>query len=164
VTTEPHVIETSAQATVLLKPLRIEMLRLLAEPRTCPQLAEALGITMQKAWYHVKVLERAGLAARIGERKVRGLREGIYQASAASFALSPKLTERLAPLAEQRPPTVPTVSDQLALRADVELDPARRAAFLSELQQALHELARRHGAENAWDTQTFRLVLSCERV
>src|SRR4051812_24226471 len=92
---ETHVIDAMDQAAVLLKPLRIELLRHMAEPRTCPQMAAALGISMQKAWYHVKVLERAGLVERVAERSVRGLREGIYRAVACSYALSPRLTEQL---------------------------------------------------------------------
>src|SRR5688500_2500510 len=89
------VIDGMGQAAVLLRPLRIEIMQQLAEPRTCPQLAAALGLTAQKAYYHVKVLERAGLVERIGERQVRGFREGIYRASAASYLLSPKLTVKL---------------------------------------------------------------------
>ncbi len=49
-----------------------------------------------------------------------------------------------------------------AISAQVELDPARRAAFIEELQQAVQTLARKFGAsENAWETETFKLMLAC---
>jgi predicted ArsR family transcriptional regulator len=181
----PHMIDGLDQAAVLLKPLRIELLRQMVEPRTCPQLAAALGITMQKAWYHVKVLERAGLVERVGERKVRGLREGIYRAVASSYALSPRLTEQLGGevkarrqvalgviqrMAEQlledtaRMAGTPAEATALGLSAQVELAPERRAAFLADLQQAVQDLARKHGAgENAWETETFKFMLACYR-
>ena len=179
----PHVIDAIDQAAVLLKPLRIELLRELAEPRTCPQLASALGITMQKAWYHVKVLERAGLVERTGERRVRGLREGIYRAVASSYALSPRLTQQLGGAAEAKQQVALGViqrmaeqlledtsrmagaaeqSAALALSAQVELAPSRRAAFIEDLQQAVQDLARKYGAtENAWETETFKFMLAC---
>ena len=36
-------VESVDQAAVLLKPLRVAMLREMAQPRTCPQLAERFG-------------------------------------------------------------------------------------------------------------------------
>jgi predicted ArsR family transcriptional regulator len=177
------VIDALDQAAVLLKPLRIELLRALAEPRTCPQLASAVGITMQKAWYHVKVLERAGLVERSGERRVRGLREGIYRAVASSYALSPRLTAQLGGAAEAQQQValgvIQRMAEQLledtsrmagtgaeaaalALSAQVELAPSRRAAFIEDLQQAVQSLARKYGAtENAWETETFKFMLAC---
>lgn len=182
---EPHVIDALDQAAVMLKPLRIELLRLLVEPRTCPQLAVTLGITMQKAWYHVKVLERAGLVQRIGERSVRGLREGIYRAVASSYALSPRLTEQLGGAPEAKKQVALGViqrmaeqlledtakmagtaasSSALGLSAQIELAPSRRAAFVEELQEAVQTLARKYGAsENAWETETYKLMLACYR-
>jgi predicted ArsR family transcriptional regulator len=161
------------------------MMRQLTEPRSCPQLAEALGITMQKAWYHVKVLERAGLVQRIGERKVRGLREGIYRASAGSYWLSPRLTEKLGGKARAREQmalgAIQRIAEDLledvgrlsasrnevaatAITAQIELDPSRRAAFVEELQQAVRDLAKKYGApENAWESETFKFVLACYR-
>jgi DNA-binding IclR family transcriptional regulator len=179
------VIDGIDQAAVLLKPLRIELLRQLAEPRTCPQLAASLGISMQKAWYHVKVLQRAGLVERIGERPVRGLREGIYRAAAGSFSLSPRLTEQLGGAEKAREQVALGVIQRMgeelledvarlsspgdaaaaaAISARIELDPARRAAFIEELREAVQSLARKYGApENAWETETFKLLLACYR-
>jgi hypothetical protein len=172
-----------AQASVVLKPLRIELLRQLAEPRTCPQLATALGISMQKAWYHVKVLERHGLVERIGERSVRGLREGIYQASADSVWLSPKLTAQLGGRGAARERVslglIQGMAEELledtarlgkrgervaaaGLSARIELDPTQRPRFIAELQELVQGLAQKYGGTgNGWETQSFKLLLAC---
>ena len=78
-------IESAEQAGVMLKPLRIELLRLMERPRTCPELAEVFGETPQKIYYHVKALEKARLVERCGERQVRGATEGFYRARAKSY-------------------------------------------------------------------------------
>src|SRR3954470_13009836 len=83
------------QAEALLKPQRIEVLRELAEPRSCTEVAAALGQTPQRVYYHVKRLAEAGLVHQVTERKVRGIHEGVYQALARSYWLSPRLVGRL---------------------------------------------------------------------
>src|SRR5437868_13638855 len=83
------------QAETLLKPQRIEVLRLLAEPRSCTEVAGDLDQTPQRVYYHVKRLVAAGLVSQVAERKVRGIHEGIYQASARSYWLSPRLVGRI---------------------------------------------------------------------
>ena len=45
------------QANALLQPARLDVLRQLAEPRSCPQVAAALGLTTSRGHYHLKVLE-----------------------------------------------------------------------------------------------------------
>ncbi|GAB3967358.1 ArsR/SmtB family transcription factor [Plantactinospora veratri] len=82
-------LEQIEQAETLLKPQRIEVLRQLAEPHTCTEVAAQLGQTPQRVYYHVKRLVDAGLVDQVSERKVRGISEGIYQASARSYWLSP---------------------------------------------------------------------------
>ena len=60
-------IETVEQADALLKPKRVEVLRQLAEPRTCTQIGQVLGDTPQAVYYHVKRLQ----AARAGGARLR---------------------------------------------------------------------------------------------
>ena len=83
------------QANALLQPARLDVLRQLAEPRSCPQVAAALGLTTSRVHYHVKVLEKAGLVERVAERRVRAVVEGVYQAAARSYWLSAGLVGRL---------------------------------------------------------------------
>ena len=73
-------LEQIEQAETLLKPQRIDVLRQLAEPRSCTEVASRLDQTPQRVYYHVKRLVGAGLAAQVAERRVRGISEGIYQA------------------------------------------------------------------------------------
>src|SRR3954451_17946294 len=73
------------QADALVKPRRVEVLRLLPEPRTCTEIGRELGDSPQKGYYHVKRLQSAGLVERVDERRARGIVEGIYRASAQSF-------------------------------------------------------------------------------
>jgi DNA-binding transcriptional ArsR family regulator len=55
------------QAETLLKPQRIEVLRRLAEPRSCTEVATRLGQTQQRVYYHVKRLVEAGLVTQVSE-------------------------------------------------------------------------------------------------
>src|SRR3954454_4144734 len=68
-----------------------------AEPRTCTQIGGVLGETPQAIYYHVKRLQAAGLVSLGEERRVRGIAEGIYQAVARSFWVSPTVVGRLGP-------------------------------------------------------------------
>src|SRR5262249_52024198 len=88
-------LEQVEQAEALLKPQRIDVLRQLAEPRSCSEVAARLDQTPQRVYYHVKRLVEAGLATQVSERRVRGIVEGIYQASAQSYWLSPRLVGRI---------------------------------------------------------------------
>ena len=65
-------IETVEQADALLKPKRVEVLRQLAEPRTCTQIGQVLGDTPQAVYYHVKRLQAHGLVTLVEENRVRG--------------------------------------------------------------------------------------------
>src|ERR1700737_3079654 len=88
-------LEQIDQAEALLKPQPIEVLRQLAEPRTCTEVAARLEQTPQRVYYHVKRLVEAGLADQGSEGRGRGVHGGIYQASARSYWLSPRLVGRI---------------------------------------------------------------------
>jgi DNA-binding transcriptional ArsR family regulator len=88
-------LERVEQAETLLKPQRIEVLRQLAEPRSCTEVAARLDQTQQRVYYHVKRLVEQGLVTQVAERRVRGIHEGVYQATARSYWLSPGLVGRI---------------------------------------------------------------------
>ena len=88
-------LERVEQAETLLKPQRIEVLRQLAEPRSCPEVAARLDQTQQRVYYHVKRLVEHGLVTQVAERRVRGINEGVYQATARAYWLSPGLVGRI---------------------------------------------------------------------
>ena len=182
-------IESVERAAAVLKPLRVEMLREMAEPTTCTVLAELLGQTPQKIYYHVKTMEKAGFVERVDERSVNGIVEGIYQARARSFWLSPKLVNALGGrqavrdqtslgiLAGHTEEVLEDVGQlarrsaageeipSLSLSVDIELPHAdRREEFMKDLQKTFEMLARRYTSEK-FDAraarETYRFKLLC---
>ena len=184
-------IEKPDQAGALLHPLRLELLKLTDEPRTCTDLAEALGETPQRIYYHVKVLERAGVLEKVEERKVRAISEGYYRATARSFWLSPRLVGRiggprrardqmslgfLLALAEELQTDVGRLAETereeaptLGFTAQVRLArPTDRTAFLTDIQNLIQSIAKKYGAVGPPSLQpketspeTFRIIFAC---
>lgn len=183
-------IEDVDQAMTLLKPIRLEILKRLDAPRTCPELADYFDESAQKIYYHVKALEAAGLVAKVEERRVRGAVEGYYQAMARSYWLAPQLIGQigsprqaqdqislrvLLELAEEVHDDIGKLGNQSALGRDVPSlslsahihlpDGNRRAEFLAELQTVFQDLARKYSLPEddlaITDDQGFRLVLMC---
>jgi DNA-binding transcriptional ArsR family regulator len=166
------------QAEALLKPQRIEVLRLLAEPRSCGEVAAVLDQSPQRVYYHVRRLVDAGLVRQVSERRVRGIHEGIYQATGRSYWLSPRLVGRiglrqvrdrlslgyLLDLMEDVQAEVAALdlsrSDlpSIGVSGDIRVRPEQRAAFLDELQQLLRDLFTRYGGAEG---DAFRLALAC---
>jgi DNA-binding transcriptional ArsR family regulator len=184
-------IENVDQAAALLTPIRIDLLKRLDIPRTCPELAEIFDATPQKIYYHVKALEKAGLVEKIEEHRVRGVVEGVYQAKARSYWLAPQLVGQvggektardqtslrmLLALAEEMQNDIGHLGQQseagkpipsLSLSGQIYLpDGERRTAFLEEVGQLFAELARKYGlppdeADADLVGKTFNLVLAC---
>ena len=180
-------IEEVDQAMALLKPIRLEILRRLDEPRTCDELAAVFEDSAQKIYYHVKALQEAGLVDKVSEKRVRGTVEGRYQAKARSYWLAPKLVGKVGSPQQARDQASLRVLLQLAedvvddtahlgsasesgqsipslsLSAQIHLaDGNQRAQFLQELQSTFQTLALKYGvAEDADESANFRLVLMC---
>jgi DNA-binding transcriptional ArsR family regulator len=171
-------LERFEQAEALFKPQRIEVLRQLAEPRSCTEVATRLDQTPQRVYYHVKRLVEAGLATQVAERKVRGITEGIYQASARSYWLSPRLVGRLGPgkardelslgyllelmeevqadvaALDRTAPELPSIGVSGEIRVPAE----RRQEFLDDLQSMLRGLFTRYGGAEG---DAFKLAVAC---
>jgi len=178
-------VEVAGQAEALLHPLRIEVLKRLSEPRSCPEVARELGETSQKIYYHVKILEASRLVDKVDERRVRGIMEGLYRARARSYWLSPALVGRigsgdrardqmslgfLLSLAEEIQSDVARLGERsgaevpsLGLSLQITLgDAKRRAAFLSELTELVKRLARAYGAADGESPgERFQLSVVC---
>src|SRR5260221_14206910 len=84
-------IEEVDQAMALLKPIRLEILRRLDEPRTCDELAEVFQDSTQKIYYHVKALQEAGPEEKERDKRIRGAEDGYYHAKDRNFLLAPTL-------------------------------------------------------------------------
>jgi DNA-binding transcriptional ArsR family regulator len=178
-------VEVAEQAGALLHPLRVQVLRRLAEPRSCPELAKELSETAQKIYYHVKILESSGLIEKVDERRVRGIVEGIYRARAKSYWLSPALVGRIGgkerardrlsldyvlTLAEEIQNDVGRLGERtpeeevpsLGLSFQIELPDGRtRRRFLEELQETFKNLARKYGGNSEAEGERFQVSLVC---
>ncbi|WP_091451061.1 ArsR/SmtB family transcription factor [Actinokineospora iranica] len=171
-------LEHIEQAEALLKPQRVEVLRQLAEPRSCTEVASRLDQTPQRVYYHVKKLVEAGVVTLVSERKVRGINEGVYQATARSYWLSPRLVGSvgtrlhddkrglgyLLDLVEEvqqdiagldrTAPDLPSLGVSGAIR----VPPERRPEFLEDLKSTLQDLFSRYGGAEG---DAFALVVAC---
>jgi DNA-binding transcriptional ArsR family regulator len=166
------------QAETLLKPQRVEVLRQLAEPHSCGEVAAQLHQTPQRVYYHVKRLVEAGLVTQVSERRVRGIQEGVYQASARSYWLSPRLVGVLGPrkvqdelslgyllnLVEEVQADVAeldrTAPDlpSIGVSGEIRVRPEQHQEFLDDLKSVLQDLFARYGGAEG---DAFRLAVAC---
>ncbi len=72
-------------------PLRVRILEALRAPASAAGVARALGEARQNVNHHVKGLERAGLVRSVGERRKGNFVERLYQSSARTFLVSPRV-------------------------------------------------------------------------
>jgi DNA-binding transcriptional ArsR family regulator len=171
-------LEEIEQAEALLKPQRIEVLRQLAEPRSCTEVASRLDQTQQRVYYHVRRLVDAGLVTQVSERKVRGIHEGIYQATARSYWLSPRLVGRiglrqsrdelslgyLLDLMEEVQADVAALDrtapelPSIGVSGEIRMRPEQRQEFFDDLRNVLQELFTRYGGAEG---DAFKLAVAC---
>lgn len=78
-----------AAAAALLDPLRLRILEELAEPASASGLARRLKLPRQKLNYHLRALEKHGLAELVEERRRGNCTERVLRASARSYLISP---------------------------------------------------------------------------
>ena len=91
------VIEDPAAAEASLDPIRARLLAALAKPGSASTLAARVGLTRQKANYHLRALERHGLVELVEERRKGNCTERVLQATAASYVISPSALSAVAP-------------------------------------------------------------------
>jgi DNA-binding transcriptional ArsR family regulator len=82
-------MSSTGAATAALHPLRLEILRELAQPESAAGLARRIGIPRQQVNYHIRQLEGQGLVKLVGERRVRNCIERLVQAVGRSYVISP---------------------------------------------------------------------------
>lgn len=91
-------MEAAAQVVLLddpgrliagLSPPRARLLDAQAEPASATELAARLGLARQKANYHLRVLESAGLVELAEVRQRRGCTERVMRRSATAFVVDP---------------------------------------------------------------------------
>ncbi|MCG3124789.1 MAG: hypothetical protein GIKADHBN_03276 [Phycisphaerales bacterium] len=181
-----QVIDDPAAATVALEPTRSRLLAELSAPASAATLATRVGLTRQKVNYHLNALEVHGLVRLAEERKWGGLTERLLVASAASYVVSPgamgpvaidanREVDRLsasylialgARIVREVGGLVRRARDtgkRLAtLAVDTEIrfrSAADRAAFSSELADAVTRLVSKYHDESAPGGRSHRLVV-----
>jgi DNA-binding transcriptional ArsR family regulator len=181
-----QVIHDPASATVALEPVRSRLLSELAAPASAATLATRVGLARQKVNYHLRALEAHGLVRLAEERRWGGLTERLLVATAASYVVSPTA---LGPVAVDPDREVDRLSasylialgarairevgdlirrakatdKRLAtLAVDTELrfrSATERAAFSSELAEAVTKLVSKYHDESAPGGRAHRLVV-----
>ena len=181
-----QVIDDPAAATVALEPVRTRLLSELAAPASAATLATRVGLARQKDNYHLHALEEHGLVRLAEERRWGGLTERLLVATAASYVVSPGA---LGPVAvdPDRERDRLSASYLIALGArivrevgnlvrrateagkrlatlavDTEVrfrSPAERAAFTSELTEAIAKLVSKYHDATAPGGRAHRLVV-----
>lgn len=181
-----QVVKGAQQASALLHPLRLKILRSLGETNSASSLAREMSIPRQKINYHLRELEKAGFVACVGKRKKGNCVERLIRATARSYLISP---EALGDMAVD-PGGVPdrfsasymvavaarTIRDlavlqrraskagkklaTLNLQSDVRFaSAADRNAFAEELTQFIAQLAAKYHNEESPDGRLFRFFL-----
>jgi predicted ArsR family transcriptional regulator len=181
-----EVIEDGAAAMVALRPIRARLLAQLRVPGSASTLAPALGLTRQRANYHLRALEAHGLVRVVEERPRRGLTERILVASARSYVVSPgamgeaaadpgqvadrasaryvvalaaRVVREVGDLA-QRADRAGRRLPALALDAEVAFaSAAERAAFADDLAGAVTRLVSRYHDPAAPGARPYRLAV-----
>ena len=181
-----QVIDDPAAATVALEPMRSRLLSELAAPASAATLATRVGLARQKVNYHLNALEAHGLVRLAEERKWGGLTERLLVATAASYVVSPgalgpvavdpnREVDRLSAsyLIALGARVVREVGDLVrranetgkrlaTLSVDTEVrfrSPADRAAFTSELTEAIARLVSKYHDASAPGGRAHRLVI-----
>ena len=184
---EVAVIENAAAAEASLDPIRARLLAELAQPASASTLAARVGLTRQKANYHLRALEHHGLVELVEERRRGNCTERVLRATAASYVISPVALSTLAPNPERAPDQrsarwllalagrlVSEVGElitgasaagkplaTLGIDSEVRFSSARdRAAFAVELADAVNGLVARYHDEHAAGARAHRFVVA----
>ena len=181
------VIDQAAAAEISLDPVRARLLAALAEPGSASSIAATVGLTRQKANYHLRALEEHGLVELVEERKKGNVTERLFQATAASYVISPAAFAALAPDPDRAPDQLSarwlvalaarlvrevgeliagaTAARQplatYAIDSEIRFASATdRSAFADELGETVKNLVSRYHDENAPNGRRHRLVVA----
>ena len=87
--TPVQVVQTALGAEKLLKPDRLRMLEMLAEPDSATGIARRLNLPRQTVNYHLRELEKEGFVELVEERLKGNCLERFVRATARSYIISP---------------------------------------------------------------------------
>lgn len=99
------VLDTSEQLAAVTHPARLRILDVLRVPDSAAGVARTLGEPRQRINHHVRELAKVGLLVEAGERRKGNFVEQLYEATAGTLVVSPRLTwgdgSRLRAIADQ---------------------------------------------------------------
>src|SRR4051812_15328028 len=181
-----EVIDDPAAATVALEPIRSRLLSELAQPASAATLATRVGLARQKVNYHLRALEAHGLLEVTERRKWGGLTERLLVATASSYVISPgamgpvavdpnrevdrlsasylialgaRVVRELGDLLRRAKEAGKRLAT-LAIDTEVRFRSATdRAAFSTELTEAITKLVSKYHDESAPGGRAHRLVV-----
>jgi DNA-binding transcriptional ArsR family regulator len=181
------ILDEAAIVAAVLPPLRRRLVGCLhEEPDSASGLARKLGLSRQKANYHLRALERSGLVELAEERRRRGFTERTFRPTARAYLVSPAVLGELAADPEtvrdrhssstliaaaagvlrdvatlvRRARTARQRLATLTLRTDVRFrSPADRTAFAEELADTLARLASKYH-DGSVGSRAFRFVVA----
>jgi hypothetical protein len=110
-------------------------------PISASALARRLHLPRQRVNYHLRELERQGLARLVQERKVGNCTERLLQAVATRFVLSQEMLGGLA--ADPSPPAAASARWEARFASD-----DARGAFERELGAEIAQLLEKHGTKS----------------
>jgi len=181
------VIDDPAAAEASLDPIRTRLLAELSQPGSASTLAARVGLTRQKANYHLRELERHRLVELVEERRKGNCTERVLQATAASYVISPAALSAVAPDPSRAPEQrsarwllalagrlVREVGElivrsssagrpvaTLGIDSEIRFASAReRAAFAIELTELVNGLVARYHDEHATGGRVHRFVVA----
>ena len=109
------------RVTVLLHPLRLQIMELAIEETSGTEAARALGLPRQMVNYHVSALEKAGFLVPMGDVRRRNMVERRLRSSARGYLISPDILGNLSG-ARRRIPDQASSTALLSLTARVQSD------------------------------------------
>lgn len=183
--TDVGIIEDAQAAMAALDPIKAQLLANLSEPGSAATLAARVGLPRQKVNYHLRALEQLQLVRPVEERHWGGLTERLMAATASSYVVSPAALGPIgADPGRHRDRLSATYLTALAARivrevgallrgahtsekrlATLSIDtvirfrsPADRAAFTTDLANAVAGLVARYHDESAAGGRPHRLI------
>lgn len=149
-------IDDPRAAEVSLHPVRSRLLAELADGGTASGLAAKLGLTRQKANYHLRELEAHGLVELVEERRTRNTTERVLRAAASSYVISPAALPTVAPRPGSRTRSSRCTPASPEARKDQQASPegrerAKGAIAMSREFECKREVVLPASPEEVWD-------------
>lgn len=85
------VLDDPAMLRAFYEPLRYRLISALRRPQSVKELADELGETVNRLYYHVRLLERLAIIEVDSERQAGSNQERVYRRSARRYAIAPDL-------------------------------------------------------------------------